>query len=147
MRSFADDYCPFHFNTQSEDLVPCPLDPSHFVLKTNLERHLLQCPSLLNKALLARTPFYKPGCNSSEPRLVQEQNAVRQVRMSSREGDDVDLLVSEWNPRIESAFARGLQLAGMSHMSTDEVLFGGPQLNQDQDDVDDVALMFLFLRP
>ena len=60
LKTLDDDYCPLHM--PKEDRVPCPLDPTHSVLKSNLERHLSLCPSLREKALLEHTPFYSKHC-------------------------------------------------------------------------------------
>ena len=54
-------YCPTH--EPNPDKVPCPLDPRHLVLKSDLERHLAKCPGTgLSHA--STLPFYVKGINA-----------------------------------------------------------------------------------
>ena len=69
-------YCPTH--EPNPDKVPCPLDPRHLVLKSDLERHLAKCPGTgLSHA--SALPFYAKGINApgeTEPRPEEGSSNV-----------------------------------------------------------------------
>ncbi|XP_050236488.1 tRNA:m(4)X modification enzyme TRM13 [Mercurialis annua] len=71
-------FCGNHMPRCNGDWSPCPIDPSHSVLKENLEAHLKVCPLLKQKQSLSLQPFFQKGIN-----------AVDKV------GDDHDVITSE----------------------------------------------------
>ncbi|KAF6172218.1 hypothetical protein GIB67_024840 [Kingdonia uniflora] len=58
-------YCGNHNPSSEEQRIPCPLDPSHSVLKENLEAHIKRCPLLKQTQSLEQQPYYNKGINAS----------------------------------------------------------------------------------
>ncbi|KAL5561079.1 hypothetical protein UlMin_030826 [Ulmus minor] len=59
-------FCGNH-NRSSQDLwIPCPIDPSHSVLRENLEGHVKRCPLVKQVQSLTAQPFYQKGINTGE---------------------------------------------------------------------------------
>ncbi|XP_052210893.1 uncharacterized protein LOC127813563 [Diospyros lotus] len=57
-------FCGNHTARSDAQWVPCPIDPSHTVLKENLDGHLRRCPLLKQVHLLSLQPFYQKGINA-----------------------------------------------------------------------------------
>ncbi|KAG6717240.1 hypothetical protein I3842_04G088700 [Carya illinoinensis] len=56
-------FCGNH-NPRSGQWIPCPVDPSHSVLKDNLQGHVKRCPLLKQVQSLTLQPFYQKGINA-----------------------------------------------------------------------------------
>ncbi|XP_023547814.1 tRNA:m(4)X modification enzyme TRM13 homolog [Cucurbita pepo subsp. pepo] len=59
-------FCGNHSSRADTQWVPCPVDPSHSVLRENLEWHVKRCPLLKQTQSLAVQPFYQKGINAGE---------------------------------------------------------------------------------
>uniref|UniRef100_A0A9I9DV23 tRNA:m(4)X modification enzyme TRM13 n=1 Tax=Cucumis melo TaxID=3656 RepID=A0A9I9DV23_CUCME len=59
-------FCGNHSSRADGDMVPCPVDPSHSVLRENLQGHVKRCPLLKQTQSLAGQPFYQKGINAGE---------------------------------------------------------------------------------
>ncbi|KAJ0976452.1 hypothetical protein J5N97_018417 [Dioscorea zingiberensis] len=58
-------YCGNH-NPSSVDLrVPCPIDPSHSVMKESLDSHVKRCPFAKQARALESQPYFSKGINTS----------------------------------------------------------------------------------
>ncbi|MQM08482.1 hypothetical protein Taro_041338 [Colocasia esculenta] len=56
-------FCGNHNPSSEEQRVPCPLDPSHAVLKGKLDAHVRKCPLRKQAQELEAQPFYQKGIN------------------------------------------------------------------------------------
>ncbi|CAA7398548.1 unnamed protein product [Spirodela intermedia] len=56
-------FCGNHNPATDEQRIPCPIDPSHSVLKRNLDSHIARCPVRKHALELEAQPFYKKGVN------------------------------------------------------------------------------------
>ncbi|XP_078445079.1 methyltransferase isoform X2 [Wolffia australiana] len=56
-------FCGNHSPISNDLRVPCPIDPSHTVLKRDIESHIPRCPKRKNALKLEAQPFYKKGIN------------------------------------------------------------------------------------
>ncbi|KAA0058561.1 tRNA:m(4)X modification enzyme TRM13-like protein isoform X1 [Cucumis melo var. makuwa] len=63
-------FCGNHSSRADGDMVPCPVDPSHSVLRENLQGHVKRCPLLKQTQSLAGQPFYQKGINAGEEDLM-----------------------------------------------------------------------------
>ncbi|KAI9099003.1 hypothetical protein K1719_024770 [Acacia pycnantha] len=68
-------FCGNHNSRPEGQWIPCPLDPSHLVLKQNVERHVKRCPMLKQVQSLSLQPFYRKGINAG--REDEETLSVR----------------------------------------------------------------------
>ncbi|KAF3778012.1 tRNAm(4)X modification enzyme [Nymphaea thermarum] len=60
----GSQFCGNH-NPKTEDRrVPCPIDPSHFILLENLEAHTRKCPLYKQVLALKSQSFYTKGINA-----------------------------------------------------------------------------------
>ncbi|XP_015871568.3 uncharacterized protein LOC107408669 [Ziziphus jujuba] len=57
-------FCGNHLPRSDGQWIPCPIDPSHSVLKENLEGHTKRCPFMKQVQTLTRQPFYQKGINA-----------------------------------------------------------------------------------
>ncbi|XP_024018181.1 tRNA:m(4)X modification enzyme TRM13 homolog [Morus notabilis] len=57
-------FCGNHKPRSDDQWIPCPIDPSHSVLKENLEGHVKRCPLLKQVQSLTLQPYYQKGINS-----------------------------------------------------------------------------------
>ncbi|PIA37975.1 hypothetical protein AQUCO_02900077v1 [Aquilegia coerulea] len=56
-------FCGNHNPNTEQQRIPCPFDPSHSVLKENIETHKYRCPFLKQAESLRLQPFYNKGIN------------------------------------------------------------------------------------
>ncbi|KFK30737.1 hypothetical protein AALP_AA6G020700 [Arabis alpina] len=56
-------FCGNHSQRLEGEWIPCPIDPSHSVLKENLEGHVKRCPLLKQTVALSGQCFYEKGIN------------------------------------------------------------------------------------
>ncbi|WCJ22646.1 tRNA:m(4)X modification enzyme TRM13 [Euphorbia peplus] len=70
-------FCGNHIPRSDGEWLPCPIDPSHSVLRENLDWHVKRCPLLKQRESLSIQPFYLKGVNAG------------------KEGDDDDDVTSE----------------------------------------------------
>ncbi|KAM7276817.1 hypothetical protein ACFE04_018683 [Oxalis oulophora] len=71
-------YCGNHNQRSDGEWLPCPIDPSHNVLKDNLEGHIKRCPLLKQSQSLSLQPFYDKGINAGEEEN-EDETAVNVV--------------------------------------------------------------------
>ncbi|KAG5023006.1 hypothetical protein JHK85_019348 [Glycine max] len=57
-------FCGNHNSRSQGQWIPCPIDPSHSVLKQNLKGHVKRCPLLKQVQSLSDQPFYDKGINA-----------------------------------------------------------------------------------
>ncbi|CAK9310213.1 unnamed protein product [Citrullus colocynthis] len=67
-------FCGNHSSRADGEMVPCPVDPSHCVLRENLEGHVKRCPLLKQTQTLAVQPFYRKGINAGEEDSLSSEN-------------------------------------------------------------------------
>ena len=70
-------FCGTH--KPSDDRIPCPLDPSHTVRSSDLEKHLKICNETKKKDITESDPFYLKGCNSGNRDAQPEQPQPQQL--------------------------------------------------------------------
>ena len=88
--------CKTHLNVADGDRVKCPLDPSHTVERSHLERHLTTaCPSLRDAQFLGAQPFFRAGIN----RAPQTGFISRDAGSMNRDA---------WIARIEAVFPKAV---------------------------------------
>lgn len=58
-------FCGNHKPRSDDQWIPCPVDPSHSVLKENLEGHVKRCPFVKQIESLTLQPYYQKGINSA----------------------------------------------------------------------------------
>ncbi|KAK1278910.1 hypothetical protein QJS04_geneDACA015822 [Acorus gramineus] len=56
-------FCGNHNPTAEQLRIPCPIDPSHSILKENMDAHIKRCPFEKQNQELKTQPFYKKGVN------------------------------------------------------------------------------------
>ncbi|KAK3034668.1 hypothetical protein RJ639_033623 [Escallonia herrerae] len=59
-------FCGNHTTRSHGQWVPCPIDPSHSVLRENCESHLRKCPLLKHAQSLSVQPFYQKRINGGK---------------------------------------------------------------------------------
>ncbi|XP_065859839.1 tRNA:m(4)X modification enzyme TRM13 [Euphorbia lathyris] len=59
-------FCGNHKPRGDGQFIPCPIDPSHSVLKENLDWHVKRCPLLKQQMSLSTQPFYQKGINAGK---------------------------------------------------------------------------------
>ncbi|KDP35241.1 hypothetical protein JCGZ_09400 [Jatropha curcas] len=59
-------FCGNHKSRSDGQWIPCPIDPSHSVLKENLDGHVTRCPLLKQTQCLSLQPFYQKGINAGK---------------------------------------------------------------------------------
>lgn len=69
-------FCGNHKPRSIEQWIPCPIDPSHSVLKENLESHVKRCPLLKQAQSLSLQPFYQKGINAGKEEEEEEEDNV-----------------------------------------------------------------------
>ncbi|XWS46499.1 hypothetical protein CRYUN_Cryun14cG0072400 [Craigia yunnanensis] len=69
-------FCGNHTTRTDDKWIPCPIDPSHFVLQENLEGHLKRCPLLKQVQSLSTQPFYQKGVNAGKEDELEEQETL-----------------------------------------------------------------------
>ncbi|KAL9360253.1 hypothetical protein Peur_048376 [Populus x canadensis] len=69
-------FCGNHKPRSIEQWIPCPIDPSHSVLKENLESHVKRCPLLKQAQSLSLQPFYQKGINAGKEEEEEEDNDI-----------------------------------------------------------------------
>lgn len=57
------EYCCHHIGLQGDYFVPCPIDPTHTVLKDNLEKHKSICPRVKERQNLEKQVWFKEDVN------------------------------------------------------------------------------------
>lgn len=56
-------FCGNHNPSQKSQRLPCPIDPSHSVLRENLDSHVKKCPFKKQAEALETKPYYSKGIN------------------------------------------------------------------------------------
>ncbi|KAK9216402.1 hypothetical protein WN944_008411 [Citrus x changshan-huyou] len=69
-------FCGNHNRRTDGQWIPCPIDPSHSVLKENLDGHVKRCPLLKQVRSLSQQPFYHKGINAGKEDDEEELGAV-----------------------------------------------------------------------
>ncbi|KAF4346345.1 uncharacterized protein LOC115707541 isoform X1 [Cannabis sativa] len=69
-------FCGNHTPRSEDQWIPCPIDPSHSVLKENLESHVKRCPHMKQVQSLTVQPFYQKGINSGTEGSTGEDRAI-----------------------------------------------------------------------
>ncbi|KAK3194375.1 hypothetical protein Dsin_025685 [Dipteronia sinensis] len=69
-------FCGNHTPRSDNQWIPCPIDPSHSVLKENLEGHVKKCPLLKQVQSLTLQPFYQKGINAGKEGDEEQLNMV-----------------------------------------------------------------------
>ncbi|TXG63236.1 hypothetical protein EZV62_010230 [Acer yangbiense] len=69
-------FCGNHTPRSDNQWIPCPIDPSHSVLKENLEGHVKKCPLLKQVQSLTLQPFYQKGINAGKEGDEEQLNEV-----------------------------------------------------------------------
>ncbi|XP_077219311.1 methyltransferase isoform X2 [Tasmannia lanceolata] len=57
------EFCGNHKPGWEQLRIPCPIDPSHSILRENLDAHVKRCPLQKQVHQLQMQPFYKKGVN------------------------------------------------------------------------------------
>ncbi|CAB4271841.1 unnamed protein product [Prunus armeniaca] len=70
-------FCGNHTPRSDSQWIPCPIDPSHSVLKENLEGHVRRCPLLKQVQSLTLQPFYQKGINAGKEEDQEELETFR----------------------------------------------------------------------
>jgi tRNA:m4X modification enzyme len=65
--------CPQHEPGAEQARVPCPVDPSHTVLKAALQQHLRVCTAAARAEQVAAQPWYRRGANSGAQQQEREE--------------------------------------------------------------------------
>ncbi|KAL3604529.1 hypothetical protein D5086_005388 [Populus alba] len=76
-------FCGNHKPRSIEQWIPCPIDPSHSVLKENLESHVKRCPLLKQAQSLSLQPFYQKGINAGKEEEEEEDNVSSEMKRSA----------------------------------------------------------------
>ncbi|KAJ6334330.1 hypothetical protein OIU76_008174 [Salix suchowensis] len=74
-------FCGNHKPRSIEQWIPCPIDPSHSVLKENLGGHVKRCPLLKQAQSLSLQPFYQKGINAGNEE--EEDNVSSEMKRSA----------------------------------------------------------------
>ena len=92
----SNEFCPIH-NTGSGDgeRIPCPADPSHMVLKRDVEKHLLRCNKVLEDRFAAHQPFTLTDCNIV--RCNQQSISSTVEKMIPQEE------IEDWRSKLQNA--------------------------------------------
>ncbi|KAL5859317.1 hypothetical protein ACOSQ4_000613 [Xanthoceras sorbifolium] len=69
-------FCGNHNPRSDNQWIPCPIDPSHSVLKENLEGHVKRCPLLKQVQSLIHQPFYQKGINAGKDGEEEQLNTL-----------------------------------------------------------------------
>ncbi|XP_059439750.1 tRNA:m(4)X modification enzyme TRM13-like [Corylus avellana] len=91
-------FCGNHNPRSNGQWIPCPLDPSHSVLKDNLEGHVKRCPLLKQVQSLALQPFYQKGVNAGRG---EEEEDVDNVSSETKRAALYSMGVPEFFKLIE----------------------------------------------
>ncbi|KAJ6404040.1 hypothetical protein OIU84_012270 [Salix udensis] len=75
-------FCGNHKPRSIEQWIPCPIDPSHSVLKENLGGHVKRCPLLKQAQSLSLQPFYQKGINAGNEE-EEEDNVSSEMKRSA----------------------------------------------------------------
>ncbi|PON43207.1 Methyltransferase TRM [Parasponia andersonii] len=76
-------FCGNHNLRSDHQWIPCPIDPSHSVLKENLEGHLKRCPFVKQVQSLTVQPFYQKGINSGIEEGPEEDETKRPAKVGN----------------------------------------------------------------
>ncbi|KAJ6729317.1 hypothetical protein OIU85_020257 [Salix viminalis] len=95
-------FCGNHKLRSIEQWIPCPIDPSHSVLKENLGGHVKRCPLLKQAQSLSLQPFYQKGINAGNEE--EEDNVSSEMKRSAVYSMTVTQLCKLIN-KIESVHA------------------------------------------
>lgn len=55
------NYCGNHGSLHKR--IPCPIDPSHSILESQVEKHVRKCPFLTRKRAQQEASYYRENCN------------------------------------------------------------------------------------
>ncbi|XP_062144356.1 uncharacterized protein LOC133851795 [Alnus glutinosa] len=91
-------FCGNHSPRSNGQWIPCPLDPSHSVLKDNLEGHVKRCPLLKQVQSLTLQPFYQKGVNAGRD---EEEEDVDNVSSETKRAALYSMSVPEFFELIE----------------------------------------------
>ena len=62
--------------------IPCPLDPSHWIYQSNLQKHLLICPKRTQQTMEQKQPYYRHNINKGgypNHNNTDKQQQVKQI--------------------------------------------------------------------
>ncbi|KAK1315906.1 hypothetical protein QJS10_CPA05g00114 [Acorus calamus] len=72
-------FCGNHNPTTEQLRIPCPIDPSHSILKENMDTHIKRCPFEKQNQELKTQPFYKKGVNGGgrdDPESLMKKTCI-----------------------------------------------------------------------
>ncbi|GAV64076.1 TRM13 domain-containing protein/zf-U11-48K domain-containing protein/zf-TRM13_CCCH domain-containing protein [Cephalotus follicularis] len=87
-------YCGNHNQRHDGQWVPCPIDPSHVVLRENLGGHVKRCPMLKQAQILSLQPFYQKGINAGKEE--EEQTPLDYVTSEMKRNAVYNMSVTEF---------------------------------------------------
>lgn len=93
-------YCGNHKPSNVETRVPCPVDPSHSILQTELAAHSRKCPGLVRLEQMERMPHYRKGANAGSDDDKEEDGS------GMREQDKK--LQGEWSSKLKRSMFNSL---------------------------------------
>ncbi|XP_030945279.1 tRNA:m(4)X modification enzyme TRM13 homolog [Quercus lobata] len=95
-------FCGNHNPRSNGQWIPCPLDPSHSVLKENLDWHVKRCPLLKQVQSLTLQPFYQKGINAgrdNDDEEEEEEKVEDLVAINKPGSESLDNISSEMKRR------------------------------------------------
>eukprot|EP00250_Pteridium_aquilinum_P000447 c10490_g1_i1 orf=110-1522(+) len=65
-------YCGNHKPSDVEPRVPCPVDPSHTILESEVRGHAMRCPGLVQIRRMEQMPYYRKGANAGSDTELED---------------------------------------------------------------------------
>eukprot|EP01119_Soliformovum_irregulare_P022514 TRINITY_DN7724_c0_g1_i2.p1 TRINITY_DN7724_c0_g1~~TRINITY_DN7724_c0_g1_i2.p1 ORF type:complete len:442 (+),score=130.85 TRINITY_DN7724_c0_g1_i2:289-1614(+) len=75
----GEKYCTNHSQQLQGKRINCPLDPTHFVLESDLEKHItIKCPLLVHLKELEASGYYRKDINAISPQMSQPKSDAKE---------------------------------------------------------------------
>ncbi|CAI7730459.1 unnamed protein product [Closterium sp. NIES-54] len=72
-------FCGNHIPETAALRVPCPVDPSHTILASEVQSHVAKCPAAVQRGLTEGAAYFKGGLNARGPPLGGSSSSTAQA--------------------------------------------------------------------